>query len=126
MAPNADTPIDPPICWKNSRELLATPISRTATLFCASRVVICMRKPMPSPSTTMNSPAVTRLVFTPSMESRNMPTVMPPAPRIGRALYRPVRVGSWPAISDVIITPTIIGVSSRPLMVGEAPCTVCW
>jgi hypothetical protein len=52
--------------------------------------------------------------------------VMPAAPRIGSALYRPVRVVTCPAISEVIITPTIMGVSSRPLTVGEAPCTVCW
>ena len=51
IAPNADTPIDPPICWKNVRELLATPMSRCSTLFCATSVVICMRKPMPRPST---------------------------------------------------------------------------
>ena len=52
MAPNAATPIDPPICWKNIRELLATPMSRGSTLFCAISVVICIRKPMPRPSTT--------------------------------------------------------------------------
>jgi hypothetical protein len=27
---------------------------------------------------------------------------------------------------DVTMTPSIIGVSSRPLTVAEAPCTVCW
>jgi len=27
---------------------------------------------------------------------------------------------------EVTITPTIIGVSSRPLTVADAPCTVCW
>ena len=65
-------------------------------------------------------------MFTPSRDSSHMPMVMPAAPRIGSALYRPVRVVIWPAISEVIITPTIMGVSSRPLTVGEAPCTVCW
>ena len=50
-APNAATPIDPPICWKNVRALLATPISCGATLFCATSVVICIRKPMPRPIT---------------------------------------------------------------------------
>ena len=38
-----------------------------------------------------------------------MPMVMPAAPRIGSALYRPVRVVICPAISEVTITPTIIG-----------------
>ena len=37
-----------------------------------------------------------------------------------------MRVVIWPAIIEVIMTPTIMGVSSRPLTVGEAPCTVCW
>ena len=51
IAPNSDTPIEPPICWKNIRELLATPMSFGSTLFCAISVVICIRKPMPMPST---------------------------------------------------------------------------
>ncbi len=86
IAPNADTPIDPPICWKNVRELLATPMSLMATLFCATSVVICMRKPMPIPSTTKNRPEVTRLVLTFSMVSKYMATVMTAPPMIGSAL----------------------------------------
>ena len=51
IAPNSATPIEPPICWKNARELLATPMSRGSTLFCTITEVICIRKPMPMPST---------------------------------------------------------------------------
>ena len=51
ITPKIDTPIDPPICWKNVRELLATPMSRGSTLFCTMIVVMFIRKPMPMPST---------------------------------------------------------------------------
>ena len=51
-APNAATPSDPPICWKNIRALLATPMSRCCTLFCAISETICIKKPMPRPRTT--------------------------------------------------------------------------
>ena len=51
-APNAATPSEPPICWKNIRALLATPMSFCCTLFCAISETICMRKPMPRPRTT--------------------------------------------------------------------------
>ena len=52
ITPNSDTPSEPPICWKKLRELLATPMSCCGTLFCTISEVICMRKPMPTPSTT--------------------------------------------------------------------------
>ena len=51
IAPNAATPSDPPICWKNIRALVATPMSLSATLFCAMSDTICMRQPMPRPRT---------------------------------------------------------------------------
>ena len=55
-----------------------------------------------------------------------MPTPMIPPPRMGKILYRPVLVVTWPATIDVTVTPSIIGVSIRPLTVGDSPCTVCW
>ena len=47
-------------------------------------------------------------------------------PRMGNILYRPVLVVTCPATIEVTVTPSIIGVSIRPLTVGDAPCTVCW
>ena len=55
-----------------------------------------------------------------------MPTIMPTPPMIGKILYRPVRVITWPATTETTIIPSIIGSSSRPLLVADAPCTVCW
>ena len=55
-----------------------------------------------------------------------MPTAMMPPPRIGNTLYRPVLVVTCPATIEVTVTPSIIGVSARPLTVGDSPCTVCW
>jgi len=86
IAPNTETPMEPPICWKNNRELLATPMSFSSTLFCAISEVVCMSRPMPSPSTTKNSPEVTRVVATPSIDSRNMPTPIPTEPATGSIL----------------------------------------
>ena len=50
-----------------------------------------------------------------------MPTPMMAPPRMGNTLYRPVLVVTWPATIDVTVTPSIIGVSARPLMVGGRP-----
>ena len=55
-----------------------------------------------------------------------MATDMIAPPMIGRALYRPVRVITNPPISDVTVTPSIIGISSRPLPTADRCCTVCW
>ena len=55
-----------------------------------------------------------------------MATVMIAPPTIGSALYLPVCTVIRPAISEVMVAPSIIGISSRPLTVGEACCTVCW
>ncbi len=58
--------------------------------------------------------------------SRYSPIVITPAPMIGSALYRPVLVVTWPAISAVTVEPSIIGISMRPLSVADRCCTVCW
>ena len=47
-------------------------------------------------------------------------------PSTGKILYRPVLVVTWPATIEVTVTPSIIGVRARPLMVGDSPWTVCW
>ena len=70
ITPNSETPIDPPICWKNARELLATPMSFCSTLFCTMSEVICIRKPIPTPSTTKNRAEVSRVVCGPRWVSR--------------------------------------------------------
>ena len=61
-APNRDTPKEPPIERKNVAELLDTPRSFWSTLFWAMSMVVCMRNPMPTPSTAMNSPVWVRVV----------------------------------------------------------------
>jgi hypothetical protein len=45
-------------------------MSRICTLFCAISIVICMMKPMPAPSTAMNSPDMKRVVCTSIVDSR--------------------------------------------------------
>jgi hypothetical protein len=61
-------------------------MSFSSTLFCAIIEVICMSRPMPRPSTTKNSPEVTRVVATPSIDSRYMPAPMPMEPATGSIL----------------------------------------
>src|ERR1039457_4196911 len=54
-------------------------------------------------------PEVSRVVSTPSLVSRNMPTAMMAPPSTGNSLYRPVPVVIWPDRMEVIVTPIIIG-----------------
>ena len=53
IAPNSEMPNEPPIDRKKVAAPLAAPRSFCSTLFCAISIVVCMRKPMPTPSTTM-------------------------------------------------------------------------
>ena len=53
------------------------------------------------------------------------PTVSTAQPTIGKILYRPVLVTSWPLKMNVSSMPATNGNSSRPAAVGVAPCTVC-
>src|ERR1700721_4644031 len=55
-----------------------------------------------------------------------MPSAMIAPPIMGKILYLPVLVVTWPATIEVIVTPIIIGVSASPLIVGDSPWTVCW
>ena len=52
-APMIATPKEPPSVRKRVVEEEATPMSFISTLFCATSMVICIRKPMPAPSTAM-------------------------------------------------------------------------
>ena len=45
-----------------------------------------------------------------------------PQPRIGKTLYRPVRLMIWPLASEVSSRPSIIGSIRSPDSVGDAPC----
>lgn len=76
-------PNEPPIDRKNVAAPLAAPRSFCGTLFCAMSIEVCMRKPMPTPSTTMNSEDSSLLVPTSSIVSRPMPAVMTTPPTIG-------------------------------------------
>lgn len=55
-----------------------------------------------------------------------MPAVITTPPTIGNIRYRPVLVIARPTTSETTSMPNISGSSSRPLLVAEAPCTVCW
>ncbi len=68
---------------KKVEALLATPRSFCSTLFWAISMVVCIRKPMPRPSTAMNTPVCQAGVLTSIMESSHMPNAMPAPPRIG-------------------------------------------
>jgi hypothetical protein len=46
-------PIEPPIDRKNVAAPLPAPRSFCSTLFWAISIEVCIRKPMPTPSTTM-------------------------------------------------------------------------
>ncbi|MEG8033776.1 hypothetical protein QP157_00210 [Sphingomonas sp. LR61] len=48
-------PMVPPICRKNVAALVATPMSRGDTEFCAARVSVCMSCPSPRPMPNMPS-----------------------------------------------------------------------
>ena len=53
IAPKRETPNEPPMDRKKVAAPLAAPRSFCSTLFCAISIEVCMRKPMPTPSTTM-------------------------------------------------------------------------
>ena len=58
--------------------------------------------------------------------SRKRPAIIRTLPTIGKTLYLPVRVVTRPATSETTIIESSIGRSSRPELVADAPCTVCW
>lgn len=126
IAPKRETPNEPPMVRKRVEDEEPTPMSFISTLFCAISMVICIRKPMPAPSTAMNRPEVKRVVPVSMVDSRYSPTVIRPPPMIGKTLYRPVWVVTRPAISETTIIDSSIGRSSSPELVAEAPCTICW
>lgn len=53
MAPKSEMPNEPPMERKKVAAPLAAPRSFCSTLFCAISIEVCIRKPMPTPSTTM-------------------------------------------------------------------------
>ncbi len=62
---------------------LATPMSLSSTLFCATSMVICIRKPMPAPSTTIQQAEVKPEVSVERVDSSTMPAVITTVPMIG-------------------------------------------
>ncbi len=82
-APNSETPNEPPMERKKVEVLLETPRSFCSTLFRAISVVVCIRKPMPRPSTAMNTPVCHEGVLTSIRESSHMATAMITPPRTG-------------------------------------------
>lgn len=120
------TPNEPPSVRKRVAEEDATPMSFISTLFCATSMVICIRKPRPAPRTAMKTPDIRRLVPVSICESRNRPTTIRPPPAIGNILYLPLLVVTRPAMSETTIIDSSMGRSSRPELVAEAPCTDCW
>ena len=90
IAPNSEMPNEPPIERKKVAAPLAAPRSFCSTLFCAISIEVCIRKPMPTPSTTMYSEDISLLVSTSSMDSSAMPAVITTPPMIGNARYLPV------------------------------------
>jgi hypothetical protein len=84
-------------------------------------IVVCIRKPMPTPSTAMKSASWVFVVNTSSCASSTMPTVMPMPPMIGKSRYFPVLVMAWPTMTETIIVAIIIGRSSSPLLVADEP-----
>ena len=64
-------------------------------------------------------------VPTPSRESRSIPPTISAVPTMGKALYRPERVMSWPLPIEATSTPSISGRSCRPDWVGLSPFTTC-
>ncbi len=51
--PISATPKEPPSVRKRVADEDATPMSFMSTLFCATSMVICIRKPSPAPRTAM-------------------------------------------------------------------------
>ena len=51
--------------------------------------------------------------------------VISAVPMIGKILYRPHRVISWPVMIEVTSSPAIIGSSRSPDAVGDVPRTTC-
>ncbi len=125
-APMIATPKDEPRVRNSVVEDEATPMSFISTLFCATSMVICIRQPMPAPSTAMYTPEVNRLVSVSIWASRNSPAVISTLPTIGKTLYLPLLVVTRPATIETASIAPSIGRSSSPELVADAPCTDCW
>ncbi len=125
-APMMATPNEAPRVRNRVVDDDATPMSFISTLFWATSMVICIRQPMPRPTTAMKTPEVKREVPVSIVDSRYRPTTISAPPRTGKILYRPVLVVTRPATIEVTSIAPSIGSSSRPELVAEAPCTACW
>ena len=62
----------------------ATPMSFISTLFWATSMVICIRQPMPRPTTAMKMPEVSREVPVSIVDSRYSPMTIRTLPRTGK------------------------------------------
>ena len=90
--PNTATPMQLPMVRKNVAALVAVPRSRYSTAFCTARTSTCITMPSPTPSTNIYRLDAATPVSLSIRERRNRPTVKQPQPRIGKSLYRPVRL----------------------------------
>ena len=97
--------------------------SLCGTPFCTMMTSTCMTPPMPMPSTSMYRASSAVDVCTPIRCSRNRPTVMNPAPAIGKNRYLPVLEMIWPDEIETRSSPAISGSRYTPEMVGEMPRT---
>jgi hypothetical protein len=80
-------------------------------------MVVCMRKPMPTPRTAMNTPVCHGWVCTSCRESRNMATAMTAQPTTGKALYFPVGVFLRDPALDLPLC-----LQDHPLLDVSSPC----
>jgi hypothetical protein len=110
---------------KNVAPEVATPRSAWLTAFCTAMTSTCIEAPMPTPSTNMDSETASVPVLASSRDSRNSPSVMTAVPAIGKILYRPHLLTSWPVVIEVSSSPAIMGSSRSPDAVGVAPFTIC-
>lgn len=84
-----------------------------------------MDRPMPMPSTNMNSELTTMLVCSSIRDNKYSPAPVKTEPRIGKILYLPVLLTSVPLMIDVSSRPTTSGSMRRPDVVAEVPSTYC-
>ena len=81
--------------------------------------------PIPIPRIAMYAPDSKRVLCTPRVERRYMPSVAIAMPAIGKIRYRPVRLMICPARIDEPRMPNISGTSNNPALLADAPLAIC-
>src|SRR6266536_3780626 len=123
--PNTAMPSVAPIERKNCNDELATPSIVRGTLLWTTTARIGISVPNPTPTTIMYMTTVEYEVSASIVVSNAAPATIITKPPSASSLYRPVRDMIWPESRLATTMPIVIGSSTVPLSVADAPITPC-